>query len=63
MECRLFAYADAVVPESNIIFLPLIAHMDLLCSRDDFIEIADNGIALSLWNTNNTSHKTRIEEQ
>jgi len=56
-------YTNAVIPESNVILLPLEANMELLGSRDDLAEIANNRIALSLGNSNYRFDETWIEEE
>ena len=57
------AYADAVVPEGNIISLPLITDMNFLCGRDDFIEVAYDRVALSLGDPDNAGDESGVEEQ
>ena len=56
-------YTDTIVPESNVVLLPLIANMDLLCGSDNLIEVADDGITFSLGDTDNASPKAGDEEQ
>lgn len=60
---RLTTDADTIVPESNVILLPLIADMDLLCSGDDFIEVTNDRITLSLRHSNDARHKSWIEKE
>jgi hypothetical protein len=59
---RFYTYADSVVPESNIILLPLETDVVLLSSRGELIEIVDYSIRLRFRDSNNSSDKARIEE-
>lgn len=54
---------DAVVPESDVVLLPLEADMNLLSGGDDCVEIADDGVTLCLWYANNSGDKAGVEEQ
>jgi len=56
-------YSDAVVPESDIMLVPLESHMSLLGSRNDFVEIADDMVGFRFGNTDNLSDETWIEEE
>ena len=60
---RAKAYADAIVPESHVILLPLEAYVKLLCCRDDFVEVANDCFTLRLGYTNNSNDEAWIEEQ
>ena len=55
-------YADTVVPERNIVLLPLEADMDLLGSRDELVEIVDDSVGFSFGDADNVCHKARVEE-
>lgn len=56
-------YADAVIPEGNIILLPLVADVNLLRCADDLVQVADNGVTFSLGDSNDAGDEARIEEQ
>lgn len=56
------AYANSVVPESYIVLLPLVANVDFLGGRDEFIEVADDRGALSHGNADDGCDKARVEE-
>lgn len=53
---------NSVVPECHIMLSPLESYMRFLGCCDEFVEIADDGITLSLGDPNNFGHKTRVEE-
>ena len=55
-------YADTVVPERNIILLPLEADIDFLGSGDEFVEIANDSVGFSFGNTDDVCHKARVEK-
>lgn len=56
------AYTDAVVPNSNIILLPLISDVDLLRGGNDFVEVPNDGIAFRLRDADDARDKARIEK-
>lgn len=62
-EVRHPAYTYPVIPERNVIFLPLETDMELLCSSNDLIEIPNDGITLSLGDPNNRFYEAWIEEE
>ena len=55
-------YADTVVPERNIVLLPLEARMDLRGSGDELVKIVDDSVRFSFGNADNVCHKARVEE-
>ena len=55
-------YADTVVPERNIVLLPLEAGIDLLVGGDELVKIVDNSVGFSFGDANNVCHKARVEE-
>lgn len=56
-------YASTVVPKGNIVLIPLEAYMEFLGGSNNLVQIADNSITLSLWDADNLSDESRIEEQ
>lgn len=55
-------YADTVVPERNIVLLPLEARMDLRGCGDELVKIVDDSVGFSFGNADNVCHKARVEE-
>ena len=55
-------YTDTVVPERNIVLLPLEMCMNLLSSGDEFVEIIDDCIRLGFGNADDSSDKARVEK-
>ena len=45
-------YADTVVPEGDIIFLPLKTNMDLLSRSNKLVQIPDDGFSFCFGNAN-----------
>ena len=54
---------DPVVPESNIILVPLEADVELLRRGDDLVEVRDDHVALDLWDPYNTGNESWVEEE
>lgn len=55
-------YGCAVVPESNIILVPLETGVHFLCCGDHVGKVFQDGITLGLGNANDLGHETRVEE-
>ena len=55
-------YADTVIPEGNIILLPLEADIGFLGSGDEFVQIIDDSVGFSFGDADNVCHKARIEK-
>lgn len=61
--CTGITNTDAIIPESDIVLLPLEANMDLLGRRDDLFEIADDGVTLCFRYANNSGDEAGVEEE
>ena len=57
------AYGDAVVPEGNIVLLPLEANMKLLCRSNNFVQVSNDGITLGLGDADNLGDEAWVKEQ
>lgn len=57
------AYSSAVIPEGDIVLAPLEASVQLLRSCDNLVEVGNDGIALSLGDSDNLGDETRVEEE
>ena len=55
-------YADTVIPERNIILLPLEADIDFLGSGDEFVKIVDDSVGFSFRDADDVCYKARVEE-
>ena len=49
--------ANTVVPEGNVVLLPLKPDMDFLSRSDQLVQQMNNCICFCLWNANNFRHK------
>lgn len=56
-------YADTVVPECNVVLVPLETHMQFLSRGNDVVEVRENRVALPLGYSHNLCDKARVEEQ
>lgn len=56
-------YRDPVVPDRNIIFIPLETGMHLLSGCNNIGEVFDDGVALGFGYAHNLGHESRVEEQ
>lgn len=56
-------YGDTIVPEGNIILLPLKTDMELLCCGNDLVEIPNDGITFCLWDADDLGDEAWVEEQ
>lgn len=53
----------AVVPESNVVLVPLEADVRLVGRGDDLVEVRDDVVTLNLGNADNLGHEAGVEEQ
>ena len=61
--CNISAYADTIIPEGDVVLLPLQTDVEFLSGRDHLIEVANDSVALDLGNANNGLDEAWIEEQ
>ena len=56
-------YRDAIVPESDVVLLPLKTNVKFLRCGDDFIQISNDGVALGLRHAHDLGDEARVEEK
>ena len=56
------AYADTIIPKSDIVFSPLETDVEFLSGGDEFVEVGDDGVAFGFGDTDDGGDEAGVEE-